>query len=105
MMNNERQEINQEDIIRSIAYATGFTQKDIRKILRVEEEVIATALTQGLSVKNHKLYKLALEDKESYTGYDGLNKKYYTVEGKKVLKFKPLVMLDDSMEELNKEEK
>ncbi|AII28409.1 putative integration host factor [Enterococcus phage ECP3] len=35
--------------------------KDILKILEVEDEVVAQAVSQGISVKNHKLWKLNIK--------------------------------------------
>ena len=102
-MVNEK-ELNREDIIRSIAMATGYTQKDIRAVLDAESLVIEQAITQGYSVKHHKLYRLILEEKKGFKGFDGLNNTYYDVPDKTVLKFKPLSRLQEAIDNLNNSE-
>lgn len=98
-----KKQINQSDIASNVSRITGFTKKDVLKILKAENEVIQAAVTQGYSVKNHKLYRIEIEDREERQGYDGINDKYYTLPDRKVLKIKHLSMLDIALEGLNEE--
>lgn len=92
---------NRNDLIRSISYNTGYSQKSIEEILEAEALIICEYIKQGLSFKNHKLYKLDIVTKEGYRAYNGLNKEYYDVEDKKVVKFKPLSRLEKAQKEVN----
>lgn len=92
---------NRNDLIRSIAYNTGYSQKSIEEILEAESLIICEYIKQGLSFKNHKLYKLDIVTKEGYRAYNGLNKEYYEVADKKVVKFKPLSRLEKAQKEVN----
>lgn len=99
----DKKQINQEDIASNVSRITGFTKKDVLKVLKAENEVIQAAVAQGYDIKNHKLYRIELEDREERQGYDGINDRYYTLPERKVLKLKSLSMLDSAVEELNKE--
>lgn len=99
-----KKQINQSDIASNISRITGFTKKDVLKVLRAENEIYESAIAQGYSIKNHKLYRLELEHRDERKGYDGLNDNYYTLPERMVVKFKPLSRLNNALEELNKKE-
>lgn len=98
-----KKQINQSDIASNVSRITGLTKKDILKVLKAENEVIQAAVAQGYDIKNHKLYRIELEEREERKGYDGINNKYYILPDRQVLKIKSLSMLDSALEELNKE--
>lgn len=100
-----RKQANRQDIARQISRITGFSIKDLTEVLRVEDEVISALVEAGYEVKKHKLFKISLEVKKEKRAFDGLNKRYYTIPEKKVLKLKPLSQLQDAIDNLNDKEK
>lgn len=101
-MDNEKKEYNLEDIIKGASHLTGFTQKDIRKVAEAMNQVIELSLEQGIGIKNHKMFKLTLEEKEGYKAFNGFSKEYYDIPPKTVLKFKPLSRIEDALDKNNK---
>lgn len=97
----ENNQLNREDIITNISYATGYTKKSIREILETQDSVFEEAIRQGYNIKNHKLFKLELKHQDESKGWDGLQKRYYTIPEKELLKFKPLSRLTRALEERN----
>lgn len=97
--------VNRKELARYIARATGYTIKDVTEVLKVEDEVIATLISEGYEIKKHKLFKLGIETKKEKRAYDGLNKVYYTIPEKKILKMKPLSELQQAIDSLNDREK
>jgi len=97
-----KKQLNRSDIASQISMLTGFTKKDILEVLENEGIVYEEAIKQGYSIKNHKLFKLILEREEERDAYDGLNKRYFKLPERNVLKMKSLSRLDDSLNELNK---
>lgn len=100
-MTMARNQLNLSDIASNIARITGFKKKDIMEILDTENDIYESALAQGYSIKNHKLFKIELEHKEEREAWDGLSKRYYTLPERDVLNFKPLSRLDKALEENN----
>ena len=98
-----KKQINQSDIASNVSRITGFTKKDVLKILKAENDVIQAAVAQGYAVKNHKLYRIEIEEREERQGYDGINDRYYTLPERNVIKLRQLSMLDQALEDLNKE--
>jgi len=92
---------NRNDIARNISRLTGYSIKDITEVLKAEDEVIAFLVEEGYEIKKHKLYKLSIETKKEKKAYDGLNKRYYTIPEKKVVKIKPLSQLQQAIDRLN----
>ncbi|BAF81328.1 putative integration host factor [Enterococcus phage EF24C] len=97
--------INRTDIARTISHHTGYRMKDILKILEIEDEVVAQAVSQGISVKNHKLWKLNIKKKPEKVAWDGINSKSFIQPEKYVVKFVPLSKLKESIDTYNKESK
>nr|DAI05816.1 MAG TPA: type II DNA binding protein [Herelleviridae sp.] len=97
--------INRNDIARTISHHTGYRLKDVLHILEVEDEVVAKAISQGYSVKNHKLWKLNIKKKPEKVAWDGINSKSFIQPEKYVVKFTPLSKLKDAIDTYNKEGK
>lgn len=95
---------NRQDIARQISRVTGFTIKDVLEVLKVEDEVVSSLVEKGYEVKKHKLFKLTIETKKEKKAWDGLNKRYYTIPSKKVIKIKPLSQLQQAIDSLNASE-
>jgi len=95
---------NRNDIARNISKLTGYSIKDITEVLKAEDEVISSLVEEGYEVKKHKLYKISIEVKKEKKAWDGLNKRYYTIPSKKVIKIKPLSQLQKAIDTLNEEE-
>lgn len=98
-----KKQVNQNDIASNVARITGLTKKVVLEVLKAENDVIQAAIAQGFSVKNHKLYRIEIEEREERQGYDGINDRYYTLPERKVLKLRQLSMLDSALEDLNEE--
>lgn len=94
--------MNQKDIARAISRRSGFTVADIEAVLKYENEVINEAISQGVSVKNLKNWKLDVQKKPQKRAYDGLGKKYFLQPAKYVVKFVPLTALKDAINTYNK---
>lgn len=99
-----KKELNLEDIIRGVSHTTGFTQKDIRTVAEAMNELVETSLSNGYSIKNHKMFKLSLVEKEGYEAFNGFSNDYYTIPPKTVIKFKPLSRIVDAVEKNNTEQ-
>lgn len=100
-MSNNKKELNLDDLVREASTLTGFTQKDIRTVAEAMNEVVEQALSQGYSIKNHKMFKLSLVDKEGYEAFNGFSSTYYAIPPKKVMKFKPLSRLEEALDKNN----
>lgn len=101
MSHMSKKELNRADIARLIAADTGYTITDILNVMASENNVIAQAIAEGYSIKNHKLFKLEIETKPEKRAYDGFRKEYFTVPEKQILKLKHLSQLEKALEELN----
>ncbi len=93
---------NRKDVIKEVAYQLGYTYKDVEEILLMEDQVKQAMLQSGYSIKEGKNWKLKIETKKEKIGWDGINKKHFTIPEKKVLTFIPLINTKKSMELLNK---
>lgn len=93
--------LNRREIARLIARDTGYKISDIETIMDSENRVISSAISQGYSIKNHKLYKLDVKVKPAKRAWDGLRKQYFNQPEKQTIKFVPLTELEKSMEELD----
>lgn len=101
---SEKKTLNRKDIARMISRETGYRIRDIEKILAVEGLVITSAISQGYSIKNHKLLKLEVNRKPpKEKAWDGLNKRYFVQPEKFVVKYVQLSALDEAIEEYNKQ--
>ncbi|QZA69645.1 DNA binding protein HU [Bacillus phage 035JT004] len=87
--------VNRKEIARRIAHILGYNIGEVEEVLAVSEDVIADALAAGEEVKMGKLYKLSLQELSEKRAFDGLNKRYFIREAKKVPKFKPLSRLQN----------
>lgn len=93
---------NRRDIAKVISEKTGYYIQDIEEILEAESDAIRELLLSGeTKVKNHKMWQIEVNERASKKAWDGLNKEYYTVPSKKVLKFKTLTYMEDIEKELN----
>lgn len=93
---------NRRDIAKVISEKTGYFIQDIEEILEAESDAIRELLLSGeAKVKNHKMWQIEVTERASKRAWDGLNKEYYTVPSKKVLKFKTLTYMEDIEKELN----
>lgn len=93
--------INRRELAKHISEATGFTMKDILEVLSAEDNIIAELISQGYNIKRHKLWKLNLDTKKEKRAYNGLEKEYYIIPEKKILKFKALSQLTQAVENYN----
>lgn len=93
--------VNRRELAKYVAQVTGFTQKDVLEVLSAEDDVIAELISQGYSIKKHKLFKIDIEDKPEKRAYDGLNERYFTIPEKKIVKMKPLSGLNRALDKLN----
>lgn len=96
--------INRRELARLVSQETGYSITDVEAVLKSEDEVIAQAISQGVEVKKHKLFKLEIETKKAKNAWDGFNKRHYHIEEKQVVKFKPLSMITEAINKLNEEQ-
>lgn len=97
---------NRRDIARKISENTGYYIQDVEEILSAETEAIKELLEEGhTKIKNHKFMQIEVIEREGKKAWDGLNKEYFHLPNRKVIKFKPLKELDEVMKRLNEEEK
>jgi nucleoid DNA-binding protein len=87
--------VNRKEIARRIAHRGGYNIGDIEGVLEMFEDVVVEALEDGDTVKLGKLFKLFLEKLPEKNAYDGLNKRYFIRESKRVPKAKLLKRLTD----------
>lgn len=87
--------LNRKEIARRIAYREGYNIQDIEEVLLVYENIIVEALRDGEEVKQGKLFKILLQELPEKKAWDGLNKKYFIREAKRVPKFKNLTRLNE----------
>lgn len=97
-----KKSINQRELARLIAKQTGYTIADVEEVLKAEGDVIASAIEQGVEIKNHKIYKIEIETKKAKKAWNGFAKEYYTIPEKKAVRIKPLSLLTNAIEKLNK---
>ena len=86
--------VNRKELARRIAHRGGYEVGEIEKVLKLYEDVFVEAVENGEEVKQGKLFKSFLQELPEKLAYDGLNKKYFTREAKRVPKLKPLSRLD-----------
>ena len=96
--------INQRELARLIAQKTGYTIADVEEVLKAEGEVIASAIEQGVEIKNHKIFKIEIETKKPKKAWNGFAKEYYEIPEKKAVKIKPLSMITKALDKLNEAE-
>ncbi|QDP42900.1 DNA binding protein [Bacillus phage vB_BmeM-Goe8] len=85
--------VNRKELARRIAHRGGFNIGDVEKVLEIFEDVIVDTLNEGDSVKLGKLLKIFLEELPEKNAFDGLNKRYFIREAKRVPKVKLLTRL------------
>lgn len=95
--------MNRTDVARAISQYTGYRMKDVLAILQMEDEVITQAISQGISIKNHKLWKLNIKKKPEKVAWDGISKKTFIQPEKYVVKFVPLSRLKEAIDTYNEE--
>lgn len=96
--------VNRQELARYVSQVTGFTQKDVLEVLAAEDEVIAELISKGYPIKKHKLFKIDIETKPEKNAWDGLNKKWFFIPEKQILKIKPLTTLSKAIDKLNERE-
>lgn len=95
-------EINQREIARRISKETGFSITDIEKVFNLQSAIFADELAKGNSIKMLKAYRLKPSlHKGSSKVYDGIHKRYYTLDAHYKLKFVPLSQLKKAQDRLN----
>lgn len=82
--------VNRKELARRIAYREGFNIGDIEDVLRAYEDIVVESLANGEEVKQGKLFKIYLQELPEKRAWDGLNKRHFIREAKRVPKFKPL---------------
>ncbi|APZ82586.1 hypothetical protein Goe27_01260 [Bacillus phage vB_BsuM-Goe27] len=87
--------VNRKELARRIAHTGGYNIGDVEKILEIYEDVVVTALLSGEEIKHGKLHKIILQELPVKKAFDGLNKKYFVREAKRVPKYKPLTRITD----------
>lgn len=87
--------VNRKELARRIAHRGGFNIGDVEKVLEIFEDVIVDTLNEGDSVKLGKLLKIFLEELPEKNAFDGLNKRYFIREAKRVPKVKLLTRLSN----------
>lgn len=93
-MTNKPSIVNRKELARRIAERKGYKIGDVEDLLESYEDIVKEAIENGEEVKHGKLYKLELQEVPVKKAWDGLNKKYFIREAKRVPKFKPLTKLD-----------
>ncbi|WRW34726.1 DNA binding protein [Staphylococcus phage CF5] len=96
---------NRRDIARKISENTGYYIQDVEEILQAETEAISELIDEGYTkIKNHKYMQLEVIERKGKKAWDGLNKEYFMLPNRKVIKFKPLKDLEEVIKNLNKED-
>jgi len=87
--------VNRKELARRIAHRGHYDIGDIEQVLKLYEDIVVEALKKGEEVKQGKLFKIYFQNLPEKTAFDGLNRRYFTREPKRVPKFKPLTRIDD----------
>lgn len=87
--------VNRKELARRIAHRGGYEVGEIERVMKTYEDVFVEALENGEEIKQGKIFKVALQTLPEKKAWDGLNKKYFTREAKKVPKFKPLTRVEN----------
>lgn len=87
--------VNRKELARRTAQRGGYDIGEVEKLLIHFEDVIVKALEDGEEVKLGKLFKIFFQDLPKKEAWDGLNKKYFIREPKKVPKFKTLTRISN----------
>lgn len=85
--------LNRKEIARRVAAKGNYDIGQTEELLKLYEDVIVEALANGDEIKQGKLFKIFFQDLPKKEAWDGLNKKYFIREPKKVPKFKPLTRI------------
>lgn len=86
--------VNRTEMARRIAINGGYTQKEIEKILKLQEDVIEEAMYRGETVKQGKIYKLSLHELPEKDCWDNFNDRYVKRPATYTPKFQPLIRLE-----------
>ncbi|AZF89251.1 DNA-binding protein [Bacillus phage vB_BthM-Goe5] len=97
--------VNRTEMARRIAINGGYTQKEIEKILKLQEDVIEEAMYRGETVKHGKLYKLSLHELPEKECWDNFNDRYVTRKAVYTPKFQPLIRLEQIRIPVKEEDK
>lgn len=95
--------VNRKELARRIAHRGNYNIGDVERVLETFEDVLVDALKDGDTVKLGKLFKIYLEELPEKKAYDGLNKRYFIRESKRVPKAKLLARLTDIQLPVTKE--
>lgn len=87
--------LNRKEIARRVASKGNYDIGQTEELLKLYEDVIVEALENGEEIKQGKLFKIFFQDLPKKEAWDGLNKKYFIREPKKVPKFKSLTRIQD----------
>jgi nucleoid DNA-binding protein len=87
--------INRKELARRIAHRGHYDIGDIEQVLKIYEDIFVEALENGDEIKQGKLFKVFFQSLPEKRAFDGLNRRYFTREPKRVPKFKSLTRIDD----------
>lgn len=87
--------VNRKELARRIAHKGGYEVGEIERALKIYEDVFVDALENGEEIKQGKIFKVSLHTLPQKQAWDGLNKRYFTREPKRVPKFKPLTRMEN----------
>lgn len=95
--------INRDGIASIVSDYTGYTKEVIIEILKAKDLAITTLISEGYSVKDHKMLRYDVTHQEERPkAFDGINKVYYTIPAKKIVTLVPLADLKNALNKLNK---
>lgn len=87
--------VNRKELARRVAAEGNYDIGQSEELIKHLEDVIVDALEKGEEVKLGKLFKIYFQNVPRKKAWDGLNKKYFIREPKKVPKFKPLTRIEE----------
>lgn len=85
--------VNRKELARRVAAKGNYDIGQTEELLKLYEDVIIEALENGEEIKQGKLFKIFFQALPKKEAWDGLNKKYFIREPKKVPKFKSLTRI------------
>lgn len=85
--------VNRKEMARRIAERKGYKVGDVEELLETYDDIFVEALENGEEVKQGKLFKAQLQELPEKKAWDGLNKRYFIREAKRVPKIKLLSRL------------
>lgn len=87
--------VNRKELARRIAYKDGYNIGDIEEVLKTFEDIMVEALENGEEIKLGSVFRVLLQELPEKRAWDGLNKRHFIREAKKVPKFKALPRISE----------